>query len=507
TGGLVLPQYDAAGNMISGPNRDNNTVPVYYTFDAWNRLVEVYNDLVTVQLNEYDGLNRRIKKANDLGWGYRFYYNLDWQMLEAREVSGVGEVYSIDHYIWNPDYVDSPLVCLHDGNADGDVSDNYPTDWRRYYLTDANHNVTTTIRFDRLNSITYDGITRNVYTPYGKVTRLDENWAGIGVEEYFDSPLYAGYFFDFETALYQVRNRYYDSGLSIWLNRDPIESTPNLYAYCGDNPTNRTDPLGLEGHHWVPQKVVDDLRYLMSKDAYDVFKAGTSGRATYNHTLDTWLGVTHLEYSKATESLIRNLAAENKNWITKSNAEKLLTWIAEEKVPAGKFGKANAKYFEVVFKWRKGFLQSLVVAERAAELNPSLTAAELKAIARAAVNKEPGGMSRAAMAVYGKLASGGKLGARALGAAARKVIPGLIVYSFASAATKGYAGENVHGLSGFLGAGDEMFRELMLADLVESIAFPAIESAAGAVENIIVPGGIEAGAKRIQQQRFGDLAP
>ncbi|HEY4759489.1 MAG TPA: hypothetical protein VIH42_02800, partial [Thermoguttaceae bacterium] len=26
TGGSVLPQYDAAGNMISGPNRDNNTV-------------------------------------------------------------------------------------------------------------------------------------------------------------------------------------------------------------------------------------------------------------------------------------------------------------------------------------------------------------------------------------------------------------------------------------------------------------------------------------------------
>jgi len=210
-----LPQYDAAGNMISGPNRDNNTVSVYYTFDAWNRLIEVSNDLVVLQVNEYDGLNRRIKKADDLGWGYRFYYNLDWQMLEAREVSGVGEIYSIDQYLWSPSYVDSPLVCLHDGNASGDVSDDYPTDWRRYYLTDANHNVTTTIRFDNFNSITYDGITRNVYTPYGKVTRLDENWTGVGVEEYFDSPLYAGYFFDFETALYQVRNRYYDAGLSL----------------------------------------------------------------------------------------------------------------------------------------------------------------------------------------------------------------------------------------------------------------------------------------------------
>ena len=40
----------------------------------------------------------------------------------------------------------------------------------------------------------------------------------------------------------------YVSGVS----HDPIESTPNLYAYCGDNPANGTDPSGLEKVDGIP---------------------------------------------------------------------------------------------------------------------------------------------------------------------------------------------------------------------------------------------------------------
>ncbi|MGW8256260.1 MAG: RHS repeat-associated core domain-containing protein, partial [Thermoguttaceae bacterium] len=63
-----------------------------------------------------------------------------------------------------------------------------------------------------------------------------------------DGPLYAGYFFDAETRLYLARNRYYNSSTAAWINRDPIgyKGGLNLYEYCGDNPTNRTDPSGLQ---------------------------------------------------------------------------------------------------------------------------------------------------------------------------------------------------------------------------------------------------------------------
>ncbi len=89
---------------------------------------------------------------------------------------------------------------------------------------------------------------RNVYTAYGTVTRLDENWtAGSSVEENFDGPMYCGYWYDTDTSLYQVRNRYYDTELSTFLNRDPIgynSGDTNLYRYCGNNPVNAVDPQG-----------------------------------------------------------------------------------------------------------------------------------------------------------------------------------------------------------------------------------------------------------------------
>ena len=34
------------------------------------------------------------------------------------DTNGVAQ--SIDQYVWGPGSADAPLVCLHDGNADGD---------------------------------------------------------------------------------------------------------------------------------------------------------------------------------------------------------------------------------------------------------------------------------------------------------------------------------------------------------------------------------------------------
>ena len=44
TGGWITPEYDAAGNMISGPRAGDETTRVHYVYDAWNRLVEVRAD-------------------------------------------------------------------------------------------------------------------------------------------------------------------------------------------------------------------------------------------------------------------------------------------------------------------------------------------------------------------------------------------------------------------------------------------------------------------------------
>lgn len=143
-----------------------------------------------------------------------------------------------------------------------------------YYTGDANFNVTAA-----LDAATGAVVERYVYTAHGAATVYDEDWSNRAAPS-VDGPLYAGYFFDAETALYQVRNRYYDSSLSTFISRDPVgyflsdtaddgygnvwPNTPgsvinadfvagnvndfNLYRYVGNSPLAKNDPSGLHTH-------------------------------------------------------------------------------------------------------------------------------------------------------------------------------------------------------------------------------------------------------------------
>ena len=94
-----------------------------------------------------------------------------------------------------------------------------------------------------------------VYDSWGKLVSISGSQAEtIGETNLFR---YRGYYYDTETGLYYLQSRYYDPEVGRFLNADnqlTIGSDMtgmNLFAYCGNNPVNRTDPTGEAWWHWV----------------------------------------------------------------------------------------------------------------------------------------------------------------------------------------------------------------------------------------------------------------
>ena len=56
---------------------------------------------------------------------------------------------------------------------------------------------------------------------------------------------YNGQYTDRETGLIYLRNRYYDPETGRFTQEDPVMDGLNWYAYCGNNPVNFVDPMGL----------------------------------------------------------------------------------------------------------------------------------------------------------------------------------------------------------------------------------------------------------------------
>lgn len=173
--GGTTPDYDAAGNMASGPKPGcapgDGQTGQSHTYDAWNRLVAVeewtWDDAdedgvfqadeeaypTAVAEYEYDGLNRRTAKlvydAPSETWTRSdFYYNEDWQVFEERVATavlaadkGVPATAPKVQYLWDPRYIDTPVCRRRD--ADPNLAG---LEEVLYYTTDANHNVTAVIQ-------------------------------------------------------------------------------------------------------------------------------------------------------------------------------------------------------------------------------------------------------------------------------------------------------------------------------------------------------------------------
>jgi RHS repeat-associated protein len=136
--------------------------------------------------------------------------------------------------VWGVRYVDELVLRDRDTNGNGTL------DERLYALQDANYNVTAIT--DTAGAV----VQRFGYDAYGRAEVLAAGW-GAAADGYDWEVRYAGYRWDGESGLYQVRFRYLHPGLGRWVSRDPLGYVDgmSLYQYTGGNPIVFLDPTGL----------------------------------------------------------------------------------------------------------------------------------------------------------------------------------------------------------------------------------------------------------------------
>ncbi|MBR5236912.1 MAG: RHS repeat-associated core domain-containing protein [Clostridia bacterium] len=77
----------------------------------------------------------------------------------------------------------------------------------------------------------------------------------------------SGEYFDEETGLIYLRNRYYDASTGRFITEDPIRDGLNWYVYCGNNPVMFVDPWGLVVTAWDENNLSsDDLEKIKEND-------------------------------------------------------------------------------------------------------------------------------------------------------------------------------------------------------------------------------------------------
>jgi RHS repeat-associated protein len=249
-GGWATPEYDAAGNMTTAQKPSSPSTSQTCKYDAWNRLVEVKEGASVIATYSYDGSNRRVTRYGDSpAYTRHYYFDAAGRVLEERK-STYSSTNAEIQYVWGVRYVDD-LVCRdrdNDGNPNtGGLGKSGSGLDERYYTThDANWNVTALVSANSWQSVGFV-YERYVYDPYGKPVVYEGDFDLRGSSNYAWTYLSAGRDLDMVTGFYYNRARWYNYITMQFVNRDPILSGPNPYAYCGDNPVIYVDPSGLWG--------------------------------------------------------------------------------------------------------------------------------------------------------------------------------------------------------------------------------------------------------------------
>jgi RHS repeat-associated protein len=260
--GALAPTYDANGNMISDQTGKR------FVYDAWNRLVQVQDDLENpLKSYSYDGLNRKVSEDDGITVT-KLLYSANWQVIEATVEGDL-----VERDVWSPIYVDALVLRDRATTTPGTL------DERLWAIQDANFNVTAVV------SNSGDVVERYGYTdPYGTVEVMEDDWyVKVGGSDVAWIITFQGMRYDDTSGLFYQRNRWYSPSLGRWITFDPLRflaGDANLARTEFNNIANGLDPSGLEDPRYpfaLSQIVPFSNQLFSSSDNWSTTNTGWTG--------------------------------------------------------------------------------------------------------------------------------------------------------------------------------------------------------------------------------------
>jgi RHS repeat-associated protein len=215
--------YDASGNLT------NDTLHAY-TFDAENKILKV--DSTTAYT--YDGEGHRVRKF--VGENTRFVYGIGGQLVA--EFDGSTGNLKKEYVYGGATLITIEPTAVNSNGTQYTTSDNLSSP---RVITNSSGSV----------------VSRHDFMPFGeelgagtggRTTAMGYSNSGDNNRKHF-----TGYERDSETGLDYAQARYYANTQGRFTSPDPFAGsatignpqTFNRYVYCGNNPVNLTDPLGM----------------------------------------------------------------------------------------------------------------------------------------------------------------------------------------------------------------------------------------------------------------------
>ena len=233
-GGTTI-SYDASGNP---KNWYNGTTYTGLTWKNGRQLAQITTGGRTSAYRyDADGI-RTYKKVGSVAHEYR---TLNGKVVYEKIGSGSTAKIMIFSYDaqgrpfavkYSTNNGGSYITYFYALNQQGDVVKNF----RSLPSRDSNGN---------LNGLTEAVYATYTYDAWGNILSQSGSMAST-------NPLrYRGYYYDSETGFYYLQSRYYDPATRRFINADVYSSTDssdavscNMFAYCGNNPTSRSDETG-----------------------------------------------------------------------------------------------------------------------------------------------------------------------------------------------------------------------------------------------------------------------